>query len=115
MLDSCLQVAAAEAQLAERQRNLATMVTEADGFLAQERRSRKAARRSAFRASAWWHLILILREHSIPSPCSTVCKANTSSDTESDCVRRWDALLAWWDALLASKHCWMSDCANAQL
>lgn len=40
-----LQVKAAEEQLADRQRDLANMVTEANSFLQQERRSRKVARR----------------------------------------------------------------------
>lgn len=40
-----LQMAAAEAQLVNRQHDLANMVNEAEGFLQQERRSRKAARR----------------------------------------------------------------------
>lgn len=43
--DALVQVKAAEDQAADRQRDLANMVTEADGFLQQERRSRKAARR----------------------------------------------------------------------
>jgi hypothetical protein len=45
--DALVQVKAAEDQAADRQRDLANMVTEADGFLQQERRSRKAARRCA--------------------------------------------------------------------
>ena len=45
--DACEQVKAAEDQAADRQRDLANMVTEADSFLQQERRSRKAARRCA--------------------------------------------------------------------
>lgn len=40
-----LQVAAAEAQVVSRERDLTNMVAEAEGFLQQERRSRKAARR----------------------------------------------------------------------